>query len=61
MQFEGKAIQVQEIDSGLYELCFDLNNEPVNKFNQLTLRELKEAVTQLGAVDGIKGVLFSSS
>ncbi|RTE66629.1 fatty acid oxidation complex subunit alpha FadB [Amphritea opalescens] len=61
MQFEGKAIRVQEIDSGFYELTFDLNNEPVNKFNQLTLGELKEAVTQLGAVEDIKGVLFSSA
>nr|WP_320136023.1 fatty acid oxidation complex subunit alpha FadB [uncultured Amphritea sp.] len=61
MHFEGKAIRVQEIDSGFYELTFDLNNEPVNKFNQLTLGELKEAVTQLSAVEGIQGVLFSSA
>ncbi|MDO6564907.1 fatty acid oxidation complex subunit alpha FadB [Amphritea sp. 1_MG-2023] len=61
MQFEGKAIRVQEIDSGFYELTFDLINEPVNKFNRLTLRELKDAVTQLSAVEGINGVLFSSA
>ncbi|SEQ88748.1 3-hydroxyacyl-CoA dehydrogenase / enoyl-CoA hydratase / 3-hydroxybutyryl-CoA epimerase / enoyl-CoA isomerase [Amphritea atlantica] len=61
MQFEGKAIQVREIDNGLYELCFDLSNEPVNKFNQLTLGELKDALTQLSAVEDIKGVLFSSA
>ncbi|WP_290701212.1 fatty acid oxidation complex subunit alpha FadB [Amphritea sp.] len=61
MQFEGKAIQVQKIDSGLYELIFDLKTEPVNKFNQLTLSELKDAVTQLSAVEDIKGVLFSSA
>lgn len=61
MQFEGQAIRVQKIDSGLYELIFDLQAEPVNKFNQLTLNELKDAVTQLSVVKDIKGVLFSSA
>ena len=61
MRFEGQAIKVQEIGDGFYELCFDLQGEPVNKFNQLTLSELEDAVSQLGAVEGIKGVLFSSA
>ncbi|MEH6577285.1 MAG: fatty acid oxidation complex subunit alpha FadB [Amphritea sp.] len=61
MLFEGQAIRVQEIESGIYELVFDLQSEPVNKFNQLTLGELKESVAKLSAVAGIKGVLFSSA
>jgi len=61
MLFEGQAIRVQEIETGIYELVFDLRSEPVNKFNQVTLAELKESVSQLSAVDGIKGVLFSSA
>lgn len=61
MLFEGQAIRVQEIETGIYELVFDLHSEPVNKFNQLTLRELKESVTRLSAVEGIQGVLFSSA
>ncbi|WP_432470919.1 fatty acid oxidation complex subunit alpha FadB [Amphritea sp. HPY] len=61
MLFEGQAIRVQEIETGIYELVFDLQGEPVNKFNQVTLAELKESVSQLSAVDGIKGVLFSSA
>jgi len=61
MLFEGQAIRVQEVESGIYELCFDLQSEPVNKFNRVTLTELKESVSLLSAVDGIKGVLFSSA
>jgi 3-hydroxyacyl-CoA dehydrogenase/enoyl-CoA hydratase/3-hydroxybutyryl-CoA epimerase/enoyl-CoA isomerase len=61
MLFEGQAIRVQEVESGIYELCFDLQSEPVNKFNRVTLAELKESVSLLSAVDGIKGVLFSSA
>ena len=61
MLFEGQAVRVQEVESGIYELTFDLQNEPVNKFNRVTLAELKESVSLLSAVKDIKGVLFSSA
>lgn len=61
MLFEGQAIQVQALEDGFYELIFNLQNEPVNKFNQLTLGELNEAVAQLGQQSGLQGVLFSSA
>ncbi|MCV6612258.1 MAG: fatty acid oxidation complex subunit alpha FadB [Amphritea sp.] len=61
MLFEGQAIQVQALGDGFYELIFNLQNEPVNKFNQLTLGELNEAVAQLGQQSDLQGVLFSSA
>ncbi len=61
MLFEGQAIQVQALEGGFYELIFNLQNEPVNKFNQLTLGELNEAVAQLGQQSDLQGVLFSSA
>ena len=60
MLFDGQAIQVQALEDGFYELKFDLQGEPVNKFNQLTLGELKDAVAQLNQQSDLKGVLFTS-
>ncbi|WP_241090748.1 hypothetical protein, partial [Pseudomonas viridiflava] len=44
MIYEGKAITVKALESGIVELNFDLKGESVNKFNRLTLNELRQAV-----------------
>ena len=44
MIYEGKAITVMTLESGIVELNFDLKGESVNKFNHLTLTELRAAV-----------------
>ena len=44
MIYEGKAITVKALESGIVELKFDLKGESVNKFNRLTLNELRQAV-----------------
>jgi short chain enoyl-CoA hydratase (EC 4.2.1.17)/3-hydroxyacyl-CoA dehydrogenase (EC 1.1.1.35) len=44
MKYEGKAIQTVPLDGGFVELRFDLQGDSVNKFNSLTLGELKEVV-----------------
>ena len=49
MIYSGKAITVQATDDGIAELCFDLQDDSVNKFNVLTVNELKEATAAIAA------------
>ena len=60
MIYEGKAITVKALESGIVELKFDLKGESVNKFNRLTLNELRQAVDTIKADASIKGVIVSS-
>jgi 3-hydroxyacyl-CoA dehydrogenase/enoyl-CoA hydratase/3-hydroxybutyryl-CoA epimerase/enoyl-CoA isomerase len=60
MIYSGKAITVQATDDGIAELCFDLQDESVNKFNALTLNELKEATAAIAADKTVKGVIVTS-
>src|SRR5690349_15253696 len=58
--FQGQAIQCTRLDGGIVELKFDLKDESVNKFNAITLQELRDAVKALKAESGMKGLLVSS-
>ena len=60
MIYEGKAITVTALESGIVELKFDLKGESVNKFNRLTLNELRQAVDAIKADASVKGVIVSS-
>ncbi|WP_040260721.1 fatty acid oxidation complex subunit alpha FadB [Pseudomonas massiliensis] len=60
MIYEGKAITVKALESGIVELNFDLKGESVNKFNRLTLSELREAVDALKADASVKGLVVTS-
>jgi 3-hydroxyacyl-CoA dehydrogenase/enoyl-CoA hydratase/3-hydroxybutyryl-CoA epimerase/enoyl-CoA isomerase len=60
MIYQGNGITVKARDNGLAELVFDLQGESVNKFNQATLKELKEA-TEVLAKSDIKGLLITSA
>ena len=60
MDFNGKAIQLSLKEPGIAELRFDLKDESVNKFNQLTLGELNKALEQLEREEGLEGLLISS-
>ena len=60
MKYAGQAIQCLPLDEGLVELRFDLQGDSVNKFNALTVKELREAVDLLKAEKGLKGVLLTS-
>jgi len=60
MIYEGKAITVKALESGIVELNFDLKGESVNKFNRLTLTELRQAVDAIKADASITGVVVSS-
>ena len=60
MIYSGKAITVQAADDGIAELCFDLQDESVNKFNALTVNELKDATAAIAADTSLKGVIVTS-
>jgi len=60
MIYEGKAITVKALESGIVELNFDLKGESVNKFNRLTLNELRQAVDAIKGDVSVKGVIVTS-
>jgi 3-hydroxyacyl-CoA dehydrogenase/enoyl-CoA hydratase/3-hydroxybutyryl-CoA epimerase/enoyl-CoA isomerase len=57
---ERRAVKVLPLDGGLVELRFDLSDDSVNKFNALTLGELKEAIADVRARKDLRGVLITS-
>jgi 3-hydroxyacyl-CoA dehydrogenase/enoyl-CoA hydratase/3-hydroxybutyryl-CoA epimerase/enoyl-CoA isomerase len=60
MSYQGKAITLSALENGIYELCFDLKGESVNKFNALTLTEFGDVVEQLQATTDVKGLIVTS-
>lgn len=60
MIYEGKAITVNMIEGGIAELKFDLQGDSVNKFNRVTLEDLKAAIEAIQGNGDVKGVLVSS-
>ena len=60
MIYTGKAITVETTDDGIAELCFDLKGDSVNKFNALTVDELRQATAAIAADKSIKGVMVTS-
>ena len=60
MIYSGSALNVTLLPSGIANLTFDLRDSSVNKFNELTLRELREAIDVLMEAD-ISGLIFSSA
>lgn len=61
MHFQGKAIRLQLLADGIAELCFDRTGDSVNKFDQLTLGELREVLLLLGSAQDVRGVLICSA
>ena len=61
MIFEGKAVKVSQLETGVVLVTLDLQGESVNKFNQLTLKELAEAITVVKTVSNVTGVVFNSA
>ena len=60
MIFQGSALSVELLPSGVAKLQFDLNESSVNKFNRHTLEELRNAVDLLAKSDA-KGLVFTSA
>ncbi len=58
--YHGNALQLTRLASGIGHLCFDLQGSPVNKFNRLTLDELRDLLVLVGASD-LRGLVCSSA
>ncbi|HBW84033.1 MAG TPA: fatty acid oxidation complex subunit alpha FadB [Gammaproteobacteria bacterium] len=59
MMFQGTALSVELLPSGVAKLQFDLKESSVNKFNRHTLGELSQAIVSLAKSD-VKGLIFTS-
>ncbi len=62
MIYQGKTLSVTFInkDKGIAQLTFDRENDVINKFDQLTLNELRLAYEAISASTNIKGLLLNS-
>ncbi len=63
MKFDGQAIRCSMLEGNIVELHFNLKDDSINKFNELTLSELRAAVSQLKSAPssmGIQGLLITS-
>lgn len=58
--YSGKALKVEMLPSGAANLVFDLEGSSVNKFNQATLKELREVVALLQG-SNVSGLIVSSA
>lgn len=60
MLFHGKTIQLMQLDEGLLELRFDRCDAAINKLDQLTIGEWREATNCIAAATDARGVLVTS-
>ena len=60
MIYQGTAIQVSKLESGIARLCFDMPGTPVNVFNALMLKELNEAIAAVSGSDA-RGLICVSA
>lgn len=60
MIYQGKSIQVSRLDGDIVKFHFNNENESVNKFDQATNAEFKEAVIALENDSTIKGAIVTS-
>lgn len=60
MIFSGQSIQCKMLDGDIAELCFDRQDEAINKFDAVTVKELGQAAAALQN-SGAKGLLVSSA
>ncbi|HVT34833.1 MAG TPA: fatty acid oxidation complex subunit alpha FadB [Nevskiaceae bacterium] len=59
--FEGQSLKVTLLDGGIAELCFDRQNDSINKFDARTVNELREAADKLQNAGNVKGLLVTSA
>ncbi len=58
--YQGKAMTLVRLESGVGHLCFDMQDSSVNKFNRLMLAELKDAIAVAAASD-LTGLICTSA
>ncbi len=59
MLFKGESLTVSLLENGIAEFKFDAAGS-VNKFDQQTIQDCRDAVTAINASADVKGVLFTS-
>jgi 3-hydroxyacyl-CoA dehydrogenase/enoyl-CoA hydratase/3-hydroxybutyryl-CoA epimerase/enoyl-CoA isomerase len=59
--FQGETISLRQLGDGFIELCFDRKDAAINKLDQKTLREWREATRLIAATGGARGVLVTSA
>ncbi|MGH8458856.1 MAG: enoyl-CoA hydratase-related protein, partial [Nevskiales bacterium] len=61
MIYAGKSLRCQKLEGGIVELCFDRENDAINKFDLRTVTELREAGQALAKAGDIKGLVVTSA
>jgi len=59
--YQGQSIRVTRLPGDLAELCFDRQNDAINKFDARTVLELNEAAATLVKDGGIRGLVVTSA
>jgi 3-hydroxyacyl-CoA dehydrogenase/enoyl-CoA hydratase/3-hydroxybutyryl-CoA epimerase/enoyl-CoA isomerase len=60
MIYQSDTLTATRLDGDFAELCFDLADESVNKFNQATVQDLGAALDAIEAEQGLRGLLVTS-
>ncbi len=61
MMYQSEQFTLRRLDGDIAELCFDLQGESVNKFDQASVASLTAALDALEAEQGIRGLLLTSA
>lgn len=62
MVYKGLSLRVEALGTaGVFELCFDRQGEAINKFDDRTVAELREATQRLKQCADLRGVLVTSA
>lgn len=60
--FQGNCLRVTALpEEGIFEVCFDRQGQPINKFDDRTVDELRQVTDLLRATPGLRGVLATSA
>ena len=61
MEYLGKAIKCNNLENNIVELVFDSDGQSVNKFDEISLKELNEVLDILKKDKSVKGLLITSA
>lgn len=59
--YQGQSLRCSRLDGDIAELCFDRQDEAINKFDRQTLTELAEVAKALGDDGNLKGLIVTSA
>ena len=59
--YQGQTLHLTRLDNQLVELCFDRKGEAVNKFDALTIEELRIACNEIRVSGNVHGLVLTSA